>query len=308
MIDFKEALKTVRPSALREVFVERPSTTWEDIGGLESVKQELKEAVEWPLKYPGVFKNLGVRAPRGILLYGPPGTGKTLLAKAVARESEANFILVNGPELLNKFVGESEKGIRKVFERARQASPCVVFFDEIDAIAPRRGRSFDSGVTERVVNQLLTEIDGLQELNDVVVIGATNRPDILDPALLRPGRFDRIILVPVPEDKSRLQILKIHTKNMPLTKDVDFNVIVEKTPNYVGADIESLCREAAILALRKDMGAKQVNMKNFNDALKKVRSSISAEDIKKYEEIEEEYLRTARGAAIREKEQLSYMG
>ncbi len=308
MNDFKEALKSVRPSALREVFVERPSINWEDIGGLDDIKQELKEAVEWPLKYPGVFKNMGVRAPRGILLYGPPGTGKTLLAKAVARESEANFILVNGPELLNKFVGESEKGVRKVFEKARQSSPCVIFFDEIDSITPRRGKSFDSGVTERMVNQLLTEIDGLQELNDVIVIGATNRPDILDPALLRPGRFDRIILAPVPDDKSRLQILKIHTKNMPLAKDVDLNVLAEKTPNFVGADLEALCREAAVLALRKDINIKQINMKNFNEALKRVKPSISVDDIKRYEEIEEEYLRTARGAAIREKDHLSYMG
>ena len=308
MNDFKEALRFVRPSALREVFVERPTTTWENVGGLENVKQDLKEAVEWPLKYPGIFKNLGVRAPRGILLYGPPGTGKTLLARAVANQSEANFVLVNGPELLNKFVGESEKGVRKVFERARQASPCIIFFDEIDAIAPRRGRGGDSGVTERMVNQLLTEIDGLQELNEVIVIGATNRPDIIDPALLRPGRFDRVILVPVPDDKSRLQILKIHTKDMPLTKDVDLNVLAEKTPNYVGSDIEALCREAAILTLRKDMGAKQVSMKYFNEALKRVKPSITGEDVKRYEEIEEEYLRTARGAAIREKDHLSYMG
>jgi len=308
MADFKEALKFVRPSALREVFIERPATKWEDIGGLENVKQDLKEAVEWPLKTPEVFSRLGVKPPKGILLYGPPGTGKTLLARAVARESEANFILVNGPELLNKFVGESEKGVRKIFEKARQASPCVVFFDEVDAIAPRRGRSFDSGVTERIVNQLLTEIDGLQELNDVVVIGATNRPDILDPALLRPGRFDRIILTPVPEDKSRLRILEIHTKGMPLTNDVDLNVLAEKTQNYVGADIQALCREAAILALRKDMKIDRVSMKDFEEALNKVKHSITPEDVKRYEEIEDEYLRTARGAAIREKDHLSYMG
>ena len=308
MNDFMEALKFVRPSALREVFIERPNTTWEDVGGLETTKQELKEVVEWPLKHPDIFKNLGVKAPKGVLLYGPPGTGKTLLARAVAKESEANFILVNGPELLNKFVGESEKGVRKVFEKARQASPCIIFFDEIDAIAPVRGKSFDSGVTERVVNQLLTEIDGLQELNGVIIVGATNRPDIIDPALLRPGRFDRVMLIPVPDDKARLQVLKIHTKSMPLAKDVELHVIAEKTPNFVGSDIEALCREAAILALRKDMNTKQVTMKDFNEALKKVKSSINPEDIKKYEEIEDEYLRTARGAAIREKDHLSYMG
>ena len=306
--DFKEALKSVRPSALREVFIERPTTTWNDIGGLDVIKQEIKEAVEWPLKYPEIFKNMGVKAPKGVLLYGPPGTGKTLLARAVANESEANFILVNGPELLSKWVGDSEKGIRKVFEKARQASPSIIFFDEIDAIAPRRGRSSDSGVTERMVNQLLTEIDGLQELNDVIVIGATNRPDIIDPALLRPGRFDRLVLTPVPDDKARLQILQIHTKSMPLSKDINFDLIAEKTQNFVGADIESLCREAAILTLRKDMTAKQVNMKSFNEALKKVKSSITPEDIKKYEEIEDEYLRTARGAAISDKDALSYMG
>ncbi len=308
MSDFKEALKLVRPSALREVFIERPTTNWEEVGGLEIVKQELKEAVEWPLKYPDIFKNLGVSAPKGILLYGPPGTGKTLLAKAVANESEANFILVNGPELLNKFVGESERGIRKVFEKARQASPSIIFFDEIDSIAPRRGRNFDSGVTERVVNQLLTEIDGLQELNDVIVIGATNRPDIMDPALLRPGRFDRVILTPVPDDKSRLTILKIHTKTMPLSEDVNLEVIAEKTPNYVGADLQALCREAAILALRKDMKTKKVTMENFNESLKKVKASIAAEDIKKYDELEDDYLRTARSSEIREKETMNYFG
>ena len=306
--DFKEALKIVRPSALREVFIEAPTTTWEDIGGMEQVKQELKEAVEWPLKYPGIFKNLGIRAPRGVLLYGPPGTGKTLLAKAVSHESEANFILVNGPELLNKFVGESERGVRKVFEKARQASPTVIFFDEIDSIVPRRGRSLDSSVTERMVNQLLTEIDGLQELNDVIVIGATNRPDILDPALLRPGRFDRIILTPIPDQKSRLKIFHIHTKSIPLSKDVNLEILAEKTPDYVGSDIEALCREAVILALRKDKETKQITMKNFNEALKKIKPSITEDDAKRYEEIEETYLRTARGAAIRDKDLPSYMG
>src|SRR3989344_5101258 len=308
MGDFKEALKLVRPSALREVLIERPTQTWEEIGGLEIVKQELKEAVEWPLKYPGIFKNLGVTAPKGILLYGPPGTGKTLLAKAVANESESNFILVNGPELLNKYVGESERGVRKIFEKARQASPSIIFFDEIDSIVPRRGRSLDSSVTERMVNQLLTEIDGLQELNDVIVIGATNRPDILDPALLRPGRFDRIILTPIPDQKSRLKIFHIHTKSIPLSKDVNLEILAEKTPDYVGSDIEALCREAVILALRKDKETKQITMKNFNEALKKIKPSITEDDAKRYEEIEETYLRTARGAAIRDKDLPSYMG
>ena len=305
MSDFKESLKIVRPSALREVFIEKPNINWKDVGGLESVKQELKEAVEWPLKHPGIFKKLGVKSPKGVLLYGPPGTGKTLLAKAVANESEANFILVNGPELLNKFVGESEKGLRKVFEKARQASPAIIFFDEVDSIAPKRGKSFDSGVTERMVNQLLTEIDGLQELNDVVVIAATNRPDIMDPALLRPGRFDRIILTPVPDQKIREEVLKIHTKNMPLNKDVNLSILAEKTPNYVGADIESLCREAAILALRENMEAEEVSMAHFEKALKKIKASVNPEDVKKYEEIEENYIYNARSSEIRE---LNYMG
>src|SRR3990167_6039150 len=219
--DFKYSLKVVRPSALREVLIEKPTITWEDIGGVEEIKQDLKEAVEWPLKHPKAFERLGVRAPRGILLYGPPGTGKTLLAKAVANESDANFILVKGPELISKWVGDSEKGIRKIFERARQASPTIIFFDEIDALAGRRGMEQGTKVTDRVVNQLLTEIDGLEDLHDVIVIGATNRPDIIDPGLLRPGRIDKIIMTPVPEKKARDKIFAIHTKNMPLAKDIN---------------------------------------------------------------------------------------
>ncbi len=298
--DFKDGLKLVRPSAMREVLVEAPNTKWSDIGGLEDLKQDLKEAVEWPLKQPEVFKRLGVRAPRGILLYGPPGTGKTMLAKAVATESEANFILVKAGELLSKWVGESEKGVRKIFEKARQASPTVIFFDEIDALAPKRGRSSDSNVTERVVNQLLTEIDGLEELNDVVVIGATNRPDILDPALLRPGRFDRIIRAQVPDRDSRVKIFEIHTKKMPLASDVDLHMLAERTENYVGADIESVCRESAMISLREDITSKEVSMKHFDRALEKVKPSVTEEDIKTYEEIESLYINTARSGAIRE--------
>lgn len=304
MDDFKDGLRLVRPSALREVLIERPNVSWECIGGLEGVKQELKEAVEWPLKHPDIFRNMGVRAPRGILLYGPPGTGKTLLAKAIATESEANFILVNGPELLSKWVGESEKAVRKIFEKARQASPAIVFFDEIDAIVPRRGRGNDFNVTERVVNQLLTEIDGLQELNDVVIIGATNRPDMIDTALLRPGRFDRIVLVGIPEQKSRLEIFKIHSKNMPLEK-VDLNVLSEKAVNYTGADIEAVCREAAILALREDIKANKVLMRHFEEALKKVKSSILDEDLKKYESLGDE-LAVARAGEIGQ--EMNYFG
>ncbi len=215
--DFTEALRVVRPSAMREVLVEIPNIHWKDIGGLEDVKQQLKEAVEWPIKNPESFKRLGVRPPKGILLYGAPGTGKTLLAKAVATESEANFILVKGPELLSKWVGESEKAVREIFKKARQTSPTIIFFDELDSLAPKRGASTDSHVTERVVNQILTEIDGLEDLYDIVIIGATNRPDMIDPALLRPGRFDRLILTPVPDVNSRFETFKVHTKNMPIS-------------------------------------------------------------------------------------------
>lgn len=299
---------TLNPKSIEVLEEKIVEVTYEDIGGLTEEVKKIREMVELPLKHPEIFERLGIQPPKGVLLHGPPGTGKTLLAKAVAHESEANFILINGPELLSKWVGESERGIRKIFEKARQASPTIVFFDEIDAIAPRRGRGIDTGVVERMVNQFLTELDGLQELNDVVIIGATNRPDMIDPALLRPGRFDRILLVPIPDQKSRLKVLQIHTKDMPLAKDVNLDIIAEKTPNYVGADVEALCREAAVLALRKDMNAKQITMKNFNEALKKVRASITPEDIKTYEEIEDTYLRTARGAAIRDKDALAYMG
>ncbi len=298
--DFKEALKLVRPSALREVLVEKPNVSWDDIGGLDEVKQELKEVVEWPLKYNKDFSRIGIRAPKGVLLYGPPGTGKTLLAKAVANESEANFILVKGPELLSMWVGESEKGVRRIFEKARQASPTIIFFDEIDAIASRRGGESGTRVTERIVDQLLSEMDGLQDLSDVTIIAATNRPDMLDPALLRPGRIDRMILTPTPDKESRLKIFKVHTKKMPLAKDVNLNKLAEITHNYSGADIESICREAGIIALREKMSAKEVKMKHFNKALKKVHPSLTDKDLKKYKEIEETYLRTARSGAIRQ--------
>ena len=299
MADFKESLRLVRPSALREVLIETPTVKWEDIGGLESLKQDLKEAVEWPLKNPQAFTRLGIRPPRGILMYGPPGTGKTMLAKAVATESEANFISVKGPELISMWVGESEKGIREVFKKARQSAPTIIFFDEIDAIASRRGLDANSKATERVVNKLLTEMDGLEDLNNVVVIGATNRPDMVDPGLLRPGRFDRIISTSLPDTKSREAIFKVHMKNMPL-KNVDLNKLVEKTENYAGSDIESLCREAAMAALRINPEADMVSMEHFEQALEKVKPSITDRDLKKYKEIEESYLRKARTATIRE--------
>lgn len=294
--DFQEALKIVRPSAMREVLVETPNITWDDVGGLEQTKQELKEAIEWPLRHSESFERIGISPPKGILLYGPPGTGKTLLAKAVAKESEANFIQVAGPSLLSMWVGKSEEGVRKIFERARQVSPCIIFFDEIDALAGRRGVDAGSKVTERVLNQLLAEMDGIRDLTNVTVIAATNRPDMLDPALLRPGRFDRILLINVPDKKSRLEILKIHTKTMPLTKDVKLQDLADKTESYVGSDIENLVREAGLLALRENMEIKEVSKKHFDEAMKKVKASVGKGDIERYKKIESEYLKSAKAA------------
>jgi transitional endoplasmic reticulum ATPase len=304
--DFNSALRVVRPSALREVLVEVPDVKWEDIGGLENIKQELEEAVEWPLKNPDSFRKLGVKPPRGVLIYGAPGTGKTLLAKAVANESDSNFILVKGPEMLSKWVGESEKAVREVFKKARQTAPTIIFFDEIDSIAPRRGISSDSHVTERVVNQLLTEIDGLEDLNDVVVIAATNRPDMIDNALLRPGRFDRVILTPAPDKKTREQIFRVHTRGMPLKDDVNIEELAEKTEGYVGADIESVCREAAIFSLRKDIKATKIGMESFENALDKVRPSITKEIQDAYENIRNHF-KSARAKEMKQ-EKPSYMG
>jgi len=280
--DFMEALKEVQPSAMREVLIETPNVCWDDIGGLENVKQALKEAVEWPLKHPEVFKRMGITPPKGVLLTGPPGTGKTLLAKAVATESEANFISVKGPEILSKWVGESEKAIRDIFRRARTVAPAIIFFDEIDAVAPRKDMGYgDSRVTERVISQLLTEMDGLENLRGVVVIAATNRPDLLDPALLRPGRFDRILEVPVPDKNARLQIFRIHTRNMPLAEDVNLEKLAEITEGYVGADIEALCREAALTALREDMNAQKVYWKHFEKAMEVVKPTMKRKIVMK---------------------------
>ncbi len=301
--DFYEALKMVEPSALREVLIEMPNVRWEDIGGLEEAKQELREAVEWPLKYPKAFQRLGIEPPRGVLLYGPPGTGKTLLAKAVATESEANFIGIRGPEVLSKWVGESEKRIREIFRKARQAAPTVIFIDEIDAIAPARGSDM-SRVTDRLINQLLTEMDGIERNSGVVVIAATNRPDILDPALLRPGRFDRMILVPAPDEKARLEIFKVHTRRVPLSADVDLKELAKKTEGYSGADIEALVREAALIAMRRIMRELprdlveeeseefleklKVSKTDFTRAMKKVRPSITSYMVDYYRNFEEQ--------------------
>jgi len=286
--DFIDAMKLVHPTLMREVLVEVPEVRWDDIGGLEDVKQQLREAIEWPLKSPEIFEKMGIRPPRGVLLYGPPGCGKTLLAKAVATESGANFIAVKGPEILSKWVGESEKAIREIFRRARQVAPAVVFFDEIDSIAPARGMRHDTAVTDRIVNQLLAEMDGIQTLKNVVVIGATNRADILDPALLRPGRFDRVIYVPPPDRRARLEILKVHTRKVPLAEDVSLEKLADLTEGYSGADLEALVREAVVLALREKFEARPLPMKYFVQALKVVKPSLSREVLERYRRTFEE--------------------
>ena len=295
--DFMDAYREMQPSTMREVLIEKPNVHWDDIGGLEDAKQELREVVEWPMKYRKLFAHMNVKIPKGILLYGPPGTGKTLLAKAVATESEANFISVKGPEFLSKWVGESEKAVREVFRKARQAAPCVVFIDEIDAVAPMRGRDLGTHVTERVVSQILTEMDGLEELHNVTVIAATNRPDILDPALLRPGRFDRLIYVPVPDLKAREEIFKIHLRGRPLAEDVSIEKLAEMTEGYTGADIEAVCNEATMLAVREYiMSGKdpenpenaKISMKHFEEALKKVKP-LSKEEREMYERMADRF-------------------
>ena len=313
--DIVEALKVVRPSAMREVLVETPNISWSDVGGLDKVREELKESVEWPLKHPETFVRMGIRPSRGILLYGPPGTGKTLLAKAVAKEAEANFIQVKGPSLLSMWVGKSEEGMRKVFERARQVAPCIIFFDEIDALAGKRGIDLGTKVTERVLNQMLAEMDGLEDLNDILVIGATNRPDMLDPGILRPGRFDKILLVGAPEEKGRLQILEIHSKKMPIgdgkkelikeKREALLKDLSKKTDGYTGADLEAVCREAAMLALRESLEAKFVTEEHFNEALKKIKPSVSKPLLEVYKKIEDTFLKSAKAAIPMEG---SYLG
>ncbi|MFQ3477226.1 CDC48 family AAA ATPase [Halonotius sp. F2-221B] len=300
--DLKAALKGIEPSALREIFVEVPDVTWEDVGGLEDTKERLRETIQWPLEYPEVFEELDMAAAKGVMLYGPPGTGKTLLAKAVANEAESNFISIKGPELLNKFVGESEKGVREVFSKARENAPTVVFFDEIDSIASERGQnSGDSGVGERMVSQLLTELDGLESLEDVVVIATSNRPDLIDSALLRPGRLDRHVHVPVPDEDARRKIFAVHTAEKPLADEVDLDKLARKTDGYVGADIEAVCREASMAASREfidsvpreEVGESvsnvRVTMAHFEHALDEVQPSVTEETKRHYEEIERKF-------------------
>lgn len=293
--DFTEAYKEIQPTAMREVLIEIPNVKWEDVGGLEKVKKELQEAVEWPLKYPDMFKRMGIRPPRGIFIFGPPGTGKTLLAKAVATESEANFIAVKGPELFSKWVGESEKGLREVFRKARQAAPTIIFFDEIDAMAPRRGGDFGSHVMESVVNQMLTEMDGLEDLKEVVVIAATNRPELVDQALMRPGRFDRLVQIPAPDPTTRKKIFEVHTKRVPLAKEISLDKLVEQTEGYSGADIEAIVREAAISALRENKQTKAVELKHFQTALEEVKPSLEDRLLKSYDKFKQKYAGTEFG-------------
>jgi transitional endoplasmic reticulum ATPase len=277
--DFYNAMHEIMPSALREVYIERPNIKWSDIGGLDEVKKEIQEAVELPLKKPELFESMGIRAIKGILLYGPPGTGKTLIAKAVAHECEANFISISGAQVLTKYVGESEKTMRELFRKARTAAPCILFIDEIDGVAVKRTGRGEGGtmVTERIVDTLLTEMDGLRSLKNVVVIAATNRPDILDPALMRSGRFDRLIEIKAPDDKARFEIFKISTKNMPLDKDVDLKELAKVTEGFTGADIDNLVREAGMTAIRN--GMKEVTFNHFELSFKSIVPSIKKEDI-----------------------------
>jgi len=283
--DFDNASKLVEPSGMREVMIEIPNVKWSDVGGLKEVKDTLKEMIEWPLKHPKSFERIGIKPPAGILLYGPPGCGKTMIAKAVATEAGANFISVKGPEVLTMWVGESERKVREIFRRAKQVAPSIVFFDEIDSLAPRRGMEMGNRVTENIVSQILTEMSGLEDMHNVVVIAATNRPDMLDPAILRPGRFDRQVLVPAPDEEARLEILKVHTKKMPLGKDINLIKLARETEGYSGADLEALVREAGLNALREDMKATSVVGKHFAETMNVIKPSIDSQLIEYYEKL-----------------------
>ena len=297
--DFEEALKRVQPSAMREVMVQAPNVGWDDIGGVDEARERLREGVELPLKHPDSFRRLGIRPAKGFLLYGPPGTGKTLLAKATAREAEANFIATKSSDLLSKWYGESEQQIARLFARARQVAPTVIFIDELDSLVPARGGGLgEPQVTERVVNTILAEMDGLEELQSVVVIGATNRPNLIDPALLRPGRFDELIYVPVPDTAGRRHILAIHTKGMPLAADVDLDSLAERSERFTGADLEDLVRRAGMFALRGSIEAAQVTMEQFEWALAETRASVTPEMELEYEKIQDSLKQDARSAGI----------
>ncbi len=297
--DFFGALRDMQPSSMREVLIEKPNVHWDDIGGLKGAKQELKEVVEWPIKYADLFYQVKARTPRGVLMYGPPGTGKTMLAKAVATESQANFINVKGPEFLSKWVGESEKAVREIFRKARQAAPCIIFMDEIDSIVPKRGSEADAKVTERIISQMLTEMDGLETLHNVVVIAATNRPDLIDEAILRPGRFDRVAFIPLPDIDARRDIIRIHTRDMPLDKDVNLDELASKTDGFTGADVAGLCNEAALLRIRRFVGKGgrisdpdarnlKIAMSDFQEAMEKVRPTSRVE-LERYVKIAREF-------------------
>jgi transitional endoplasmic reticulum ATPase len=295
--DFDEALKRVQPSAMREVMVQKPNVGWDDVGGVDDARERLREGIELPLRNPEAFRRLGIRPAKGFLLYGPPGTGKTLLAKATAREAEANFIATKSSDLLSKWYGESEQQIARLFARARQVAPTVIFIDELDSLVPARGGGLgEPQVTERVVNTILAEMDGLEELQSVVVIGATNRPNLIDPALLRPGRFDELIYVPVPDEKGRRHILGIHTRDMPLASNVDLDSLAVRTDRFTGADLEDLVRRAGLFALRESMEAESVTMAEFERALRETRASVTPEMEREYEQIEAHLKQEARSA------------
>ena len=276
----------IEPSAMREIMIEIPNVLWEDIGGLEEIKQELNEGVEWPLIYKKIFKKAGIRPLNGILLFGPPGCGKTLLAKAVATESQSNFITIKGPEIFSKWVGESERSVREIFRKARQAAPSIIYFDEIDAISSSRGSVQGSHIYDSIVNQILVEMDGIENRKGIIIIASTNRPDLVDAALLRPGRFDRLLHVTAPDHEARLKILQVHTKDMPLADDVPLNKIVQVTEGYSGADLENVCREAGMQAIREKLEKlEMIENKHFEYALTKIKSTLPKELVERYEQL-----------------------